>query len=91
MAKLRSLDILVVDDNPADGHLLFSVFTSIDPGHTWTVLTCGAEALSLLRRRHTEGQDFPDLLLLDVNLPRQSGWTSSSASRTMRTCAGCPS
>ncbi|MFC4453455.1 response regulator [Deinococcus sonorensis] len=73
MPKAHHLNILVVDDNPADGYLLSSVFDTFEPRPTCTVLTCGAAALTVLRQRHTEGRALPDLMLLDVNLPRQSG------------------
>jgi CheY-like chemotaxis protein len=73
-AKLSASDILVVDDNDADTTLLQAVFKQLQVGHRLHVVADGHEALSFL---YKEGKfahaPRPDVILLDLNLPRLSG------------------
>lgn len=70
------MDILLVEDNPGDAHLIGRAFEERGlPGELYTVKT-GDEALDWLYRR----DDFadaprPDLVLLDLNVPSTSGQT----------------
>jgi CheY-like chemotaxis protein len=67
-------EILLVDDSPADLDLIRDALsTSICPGHVNTVLD-GEEAIAFLRRAGTYGSAVrPDLIILDLNLPRKDG------------------
>jgi two-component system, chemotaxis family, response regulator Rcp1 len=60
--------ILLVEDNPGDAQLVRMAFAEALPAARVSVATDGEAALSRLRE---EGP--PDLLLLDLNLPRLSG------------------
>jgi CheY-like chemotaxis protein len=60
--------ILLVEDNPGDAQLVRMAFADALPSARVSVATDGEAALSRLRE---EGP--PDLLLLDLNLPRLSG------------------
>lgn len=59
--------ILVIEDNPSLQDV-FSIILS-ELGYQVTVIGDGAEALEYLQQTET----FPDLILLDVNLPHVSG------------------
>src|SRR5258707_3038251 len=62
-----SLDtILVVDDSPTDGILLLAALRP--KGFRLLSANDGDEALEMARREH------PDLVLLDVILPRRNGF-----------------
>ncbi|NUP97566.1 MAG: response regulator [Planctomycetaceae bacterium] len=63
-----SHSILIVEDNPGDIGLLRAAFQKIDPTIELVFAGDGIEALALLRRDHR-----PDLVLLDLNLPRMDG------------------
>lgn len=67
-------DVLIVDDNDADVALLGAVFKDLGLEHRLHVATDGVEALSFL---HKEGRfaavPRPDLILLDLNLPKMHG------------------
>lgn len=76
MAKkaIEVVDILLVEDNPGDVEL---VREALGRGRIWNelqVVTDGSRALSFLRRQgeYAEARR-PDLILLDLNLPRKSG------------------
>jgi two-component system, chemotaxis family, response regulator Rcp1 len=60
--------ILLVEDNPGDAQLVRMAFAEALPSARVSVVTDGEAALVRLR-----DQGPPDLLLLDLNLPRLSG------------------
>jgi len=68
------IEILLVEDNPADVRLTVEVLKETKVRNTLTVAADGIEALDLLRRigRYTHAVR-PDLILLDLNLPRKDG------------------
>ena len=72
MNKLKT--ILLVEDSPGDVRLTRQAFREADCGLRFHVAADGMEALSFLRRqgRHLYAPR-PDLILLDLNLPRMDG------------------
>lgn len=69
-----AVEILLVEDNPADVRLTIEALMEAEVSHTLHVADDGIEAMSFLRR---EGQYAdavrPGLILLDLNLPRKNG------------------
>ena len=69
--------ILLVEDNPDDIELTRRAFGRIDHENQIDVATDGADALDYLfgRGRHAERETdpLPDLILLDLRLPRLDG------------------
>lgn len=70
----RPVEVLLVEDNPGDVRLTQEAFKEGRVLVNLTVATDGVEALDVLNRRgrFTNAQR-PDLILLDLNLPRKSG------------------
>lgn len=67
-------DVLVVDDNAADIALLSAVFRDLALQHRLHVAHDGIDALSFLHQRGTYANaPRPDLILLDLNLPKLHG------------------
>jgi len=70
----RPIEILLVEDNPGDVRLTKE---ALKEGKVMNVLNTvgdGEEALAYLRRQGAHAQATrPDLVLLDLNLPRKSG------------------
>ncbi|SCL73562.1 response regulator [Micromonospora peucetia] len=68
------MEVLLVEDDPGDVLMTQEAFEEHKLRNRLTVVSDGAEALSYLRR---EGQYAdavqPDLILLDLNLPRRDG------------------
>ena len=63
------LQILLVEDNPADARLLREAFAELRFDVEMSVARDGVEALERLRR----GPSLPDVVLLDLNLPVMDG------------------
>jgi two-component system, chemotaxis family, response regulator Rcp1 len=74
MRGLRPARILLVEDNPADVRLTQEAFSDGQGRCELTVARDGVEAMSALRETSAEGVPYqPDLVLLDLNLPRKGG------------------
>jgi chemotaxis family two-component system response regulator Rcp1 len=70
----RPVEILLVEDNPGDVRLTLEAFKEGRVRNQIRTVVDGEEALRYLRRQepHT-GAARPDLILLDLNLPKKSG------------------
>ncbi|MEU7953563.1 response regulator [Micromonospora chalcea] len=66
--------ILVVDDDPGDVLMIEEALADSDVDKVIDVVADGQEAMEFLRRegRHAEAQR-PDVILLDLNMPRMDG------------------
>jgi chemotaxis family two-component system response regulator Rcp1 len=70
----RPIEILLVEDNPADVRMTLEILKEAKVRNTLTVVGDGNEALDLLRRVGKYSQAVqPDLILLDLNLPKKDG------------------
>ena len=68
------LEILLVEDNPADVRMTREALQVAGVAHHLHVVADGADALSFLcRSRHFDNAPKPDLVLLDMNIPRLNG------------------
>jgi CheY-like chemotaxis protein len=71
----RSAEILLVEDNPDDIDLTVEALRENRSTHHLHVVENGTDALAFLRRDGTyAGAPRPDLVLLDLNLPKKSGY-----------------
>lgn len=71
--KSDVVNILLVEDNPADVFLVEEAFGEVGFAGTLHVARDGQEALDLVRGDGGGVTVVPDLILLDLNLPRLSG------------------
>lgn len=70
----RPVEILLVEDNPGDVRLTLEAFRERKIRNHLSVVCDGVEALAFLRReRHYACVPRPDLILLDLNLPKKDG------------------
>jgi two-component system response regulator len=66
--------VLLVDDNPADIDLMREILGSSKHHYHVHAVRDGEEAISFLHRRGKYGDaPAPDLVILDLNLPRKDG------------------
>jgi chemotaxis family two-component system response regulator Rcp1 len=70
----RPVDILLVEDNPGDVRLTRELLKESKIHNNLTVVDNGEDAIVFLRRaaKHPDAT-LPDLILLDLNLPRKNG------------------
>jgi len=70
----RPIEILLVEDNPGDVDLTMEMVEASKVRNVIRNVTDGVEALAYLRR-HSPYEDAvrPDLILLDLNIPKKDG------------------
>lgn len=67
-------EILLIEDNPADIVLTKEAFKECGRNHNITALKDGEEALKYLRNdNEVINYIHPDIILLDLNLPKRDG------------------
>jgi two-component system, chemotaxis family, response regulator Rcp1 len=72
--RVTPVVILLVEDSPGDVRLIREAFRSADATPNLHVAADGVEAMTFLRRQGEHGDaPRPDLILLDLNLPRMDG------------------
>jgi CheY-like chemotaxis protein len=68
------VEVLLVEDDPGDALMTREAFAENTVGNKLTVVSDGDEALAYLRRQGAyKSAARPDLILLDLNLPRRDG------------------
>lgn len=73
-AKSKFIEILMVEDNPADVRLTKEAFADAKVLNNMSVVYDGEEAMEFLCRRGMFADaPRPDLILLDLNLPKKDG------------------
>lgn len=70
----KPIEILMVEDNAGDIRLMLEALKESKVVHRLSVVEDGVSALEFLRRgKGYEDAPRPDLILLDLNLPRKDG------------------
>lgn len=71
---MDTLEILLVEDNPGDVWLTREAFKESKLNYHLNVVLDGVEAIACLRKAERYSQAArPDVILLDLNLPRKNG------------------
>ncbi len=74
MTKNKAICILMVEDNPTDVMITKEALEHAKVLHSLHVVEDGMEALDFLHRRGKYAKaPQPDLILLDLNMPRKNG------------------
>jgi CheY-like chemotaxis protein len=70
----KAIEILLVEDDAGDVRLTLEALKSAKVLNRLSVVGDGVEAMAFLRRQGKYANaSFPDLILLDLNLPRKDG------------------
>ncbi len=71
---VKPIDILLVEDNPGDVRLTMEALKDVKMKNNLFVVNDGVEAIKFLRREGKySSTPEPDLILLDLNLPKMDG------------------
>jgi len=71
---MKAIEILLVEDNPGDIRLTREALKESKIVNNLSVVTDGIEAMNFLRKKDNyAAAPVPDLVLLDINLPKKSG------------------
>lgn len=86
-APVELMSILLVEDSLADTELILDALQTAKVANHVTVVRDGAAALEYLEEHRA---DLPDLIILDLNLPRLSGHEVLAAIRSDQTTRRVP-
>ncbi len=71
---LNPIDILVVEDNPGDARLIKEVLNDQKIYNSLFIVNDGVEAMNFLQHKGKyKDSPKPDLIILDLNLPKKDG------------------
>lgn len=72
--NIKIFDILVVEDNPGDARLTREVLNDNGAFSSLYIVNDGVEAMEFLRNKGKfKDSPKPDLIIMDLNLPRKDG------------------
>ena len=81
--------VLLVEDNPADAELVEEAFAEANIACHLAILRDGAQAIEFIERLDSGVSDVcPDLVLLDLNLPKVGGDVVLERVRSSPKCKG---
>lgn len=69
----HEIEILLVEDTPSDVRLTQEALKRSDLKYNMNVLNDGVEAMEYLNKLKETHQNMPDVILLDLNMPRKNG------------------
>ena len=72
--RIKPIEILLAEDNPGDARLTVEGFRDAKVKNKLTVVEDGKDALAYLRHEGPYANvSLPDLILLDLNMPKKDG------------------
>lgn len=69
--------VLLIDDEPITNHLHKKILSIADVAENVIVALNGEEALEIIHNAHINSENNypkPELIFLDINMPRMNGW-----------------
>lgn len=71
---INTIEILVVEDNTGDSRLIVEALKDSKLSNKLTIVENGVDAMDYLRHKGKyKDSNLPDLILLDLNLPKKDG------------------
>jgi len=79
---MQRRQVLMIEDNPGDATLVREALKEADLSFEFTHLKDGDEAVDFIDAIAQSGKPQPDLVLLDLHLPKRNGWRVLAAIRS---------
>jgi len=73
MTTTKAASILLVEDNPGDALLVENALSEHQVTANVVVLSDGEKAIQYVDKLEAEARPYPDLVILDLNLPKRTG------------------
>jgi len=86
---MKSLEIVLIEDNPGDVHLVELSLKEHEIPYHLTHFECGSDAVLNLCDRASE-TEIPDVILMDLNTPRTDGFAALVRLRQSARLAAVP-
>lgn len=67
-------EIMLIDDDAATNYLSKFIIDNKGCCNNLSIFNLATEALEHLDQRIKQNQDLPDIIFLDLNMPRMNGW-----------------
>jgi CheY-like chemotaxis protein len=67
-------EIWVIEDDPITSMLIRKLIERAQFAQTTVAFHNGKLPIQQMRKRREDGLDFPDLIMLDINMPVMDGW-----------------
>ncbi|GEO02702.1 response regulator [Adhaeribacter aerolatus] len=88
---MQSIDeVLLIDDDQISNFLTTSLLKRIGVAKNISICLDGREAMDLLQNRKETSTPFPELVLLDINMPDMDGFEFLKAFRVLSACPNQP-
>ncbi|NTS41598.1 response regulator [Flavisolibacter sp. BT320] len=88
--KADKKKILYVDDDADDRELLTDAISHADPNIDVVLTVNGVEALTYLYTLKSKGDNYPGVIILDLNMPYMDGKTTFEKLRSDKDMQGIP-
>jgi chemotaxis family two-component system response regulator Rcp1 len=72
-SESKELVILLVEDNAGDVYMIREALEEAGFPHSLHIVSDGNQAMDFLREQAASGATWPDLMILDLNLPGKTG------------------
>jgi CheY-like chemotaxis protein len=69
----KAVQILLVEDDPLDVIEFKRTIDKMQFNYNLDVAANGEEAIEILKKKQTKKKPLPDVLLIDINMPRMNG------------------
>lgn len=87
----KVVEVLIIEDNPLDILMIKEGFTGVPVTHNLSVVTDGERAIDFLyRKNELINARRPNLILLDLNLPKKDGHEVLAAIRSDESLRAIP-
>ena len=70
----KNKTICIIDDEPINQFIVTTIIKSINKEIGILSYENGEKAMEFLTKIHLSGNEMPDIILLDINMPVSSGW-----------------